>query len=93
MQCQWGIQSERRGPPPPRQLKKKKEKEREREGGRGSQTRMPVDAGREVGMAQFKCKASSNLEARFPESFYDPVLLDSEDASLQIFSLDEFRWD
>ena len=56
-------------------------------------TPVAVDAGREVGMAQFKCKASSNLEARFPESLYDPVVLDSEDAPLQIFSLDEFRWD
>ena len=31
--------------------------------------------------------------ARFPESLYDPLIWDSEEASVPIFSLDGSRWD
>ena len=46
-----------------------------------------IDAGWEVGMAQFKCKHT----ARIPESLYEPWIWDSEEPSVQIFSLDEFQ--
>ena len=31
--------------------------------------------------------------AQFPESLYEPLIWDSEEALVQIFSLDESHWD
>ena len=55
-----------------------------------------MDACREVGMAQFKCKLRSNIPQVFPElakSLDEPLIWVSEEASVQMFSLDESRWD
>lgn len=39
-------------------------------------------------MAKSKCKRAS-----FPKSLYKPLIRDSEEVSIQIFSLDESHWD
>ena len=53
-----------------------------------------TDVCREAGIAQFKCKTSSNIQQYIFRitSWGVPLIWDLEEVSVQIFSLDESRW-